>query len=146
MTVMGRYFMNWPMMPGMKMMGKKATTVVMVEEMIGPATSLEPSIAACCRDLPMEAWRKMFSTMTMPLSTSMPRARIRLNSTIMFRVTPSSCSTKKDRSMEKGMARDTKKELRRPRKSRVTPRTSRKPENMLFSRSLTMSLISLEPS
>ena len=34
-TVMGRYFMNWPTMPGQNSSGRKTISVVTVEEMIG---------------------------------------------------------------------------------------------------------------
>ena len=58
----------------------------------------------------------MFSTITMALSTSIPRARMRENSTTMFRVIPSTFRVMKVRSMEKGMATPTKNEFRNPRK------------------------------
>ncbi|OHE65030.1 MAG: hypothetical protein A2Z99_17775 [Treponema sp. GWB1_62_6] len=134
------------MIPGMKTMGKKARQVVSVEEKIGTAISFMPSTEARNRVFPIEAWRNMFSTATMPLSTNIPRAMIRLNSTIILRVIPMACSTKKDISMEKGMASETNRALRKPRKKMVISSTSTKPENMLFSRSEMVSLMNLDSS
>ncbi len=42
MRVIGRYFMNSPMMPGQMAKGKKAANVVAVEAMMGQATSPTP--------------------------------------------------------------------------------------------------------
>ena len=80
----------------------------------------------------------MFSTTTMALSTSMPRARIRLNSTTMFRVNPTSCRTTKEISIDSGIAIPTNGAVRTPRKNSSTATTSSNPEMMLFSRLLTM--------
>ena len=41
-TVIGRYFMNWPTMPGQTRSGMKTISVVMVEEMIGQAILCAP--------------------------------------------------------------------------------------------------------
>jgi len=52
--VMGKYFMNSPMIPGQKSMGKKAARVVIVDPITGQATSPVARIAAdtvgtpCC--------------------------------------------------------------------------------------------------
>ena len=54
MRVMGRYFMNSPIIPGQKIIGKKAASVVRVEPITGQATSLVAFMAAstlgtpCC--------------------------------------------------------------------------------------------------
>jgi hypothetical protein len=56
-TVMGRYFMNSPMMPGQKMSGANATTVVSVEDVTAPATWSVPSAAAVSASLPSPRWR-----------------------------------------------------------------------------------------
>ncbi len=123
-------------------MGKKARQVVKVDVNTGAAISEVPSMAASRRDLPMVPWRKMFSTITMPLSISIPNARIRLNNTTIFSVTPISCSTVKERSMEKGMANATKREFIKPIKMIVMSKTSKKPLNILFSKSEMISRIS----
>ena len=41
-TVIGRYFMNWPTMPGQTRSGMKTISVVMVDEMIGQAMRCAP--------------------------------------------------------------------------------------------------------
>ncbi len=84
----------------------------------------------------------MFSTTTMALSTSMPRARIRLNSTTMFMLMPRMPMTMKLRSMLRGIDVATKPALRTPRKNISTASTSSSPLMMLFSRLLTMSWMS----
>ena len=82
----------------------------------------------------------MFSTTTMELSTSMPRARISEKSTTMFSVMPRACSTMKLMSMDMGMATATKDALRVPMANSSTASTRIRPVMMLFSRSATMSL------
>ena len=76
----------------------------------------------------------MFSTITIPLSTSRPRARIRAKSTTMFSVTPLSQIQRIPISMESGMAIPTKRALRRPRKNSSTTTTRITPEIILFSK------------
>ena len=52
MSAMGRYFMNSPIMPGQKIMGAKAHTVVSVEVITGVATSCVPTRAPALADIP----------------------------------------------------------------------------------------------
>ena len=77
----------------------------------------------------------MFSTITMALSTSMPVASTRLNSTIMFSVVPQTAISVKPISSESGIASPTNTALRTPRNTSRTATTSTKPEKMLFSSS-----------
>ena len=84
----------------------------------------------------------MFSTMTMALSTSMPRARIRLNSTTMLRVIPIAWMTMKLTNIDMGMASPTNQLLRKPMKKSSTRTTRIRPLRMLFSSSATMFSIS----
>ena len=86
MSVMGRNFMNSPIMPGHNSSGTNTATVVAVLAMIGQATSPMPFLAARIGDCPSLIRRWVFSITTMPLSTSMPRASTSAKSTIMFRV------------------------------------------------------------
>jgi len=46
MSVIGKYFMNIPMIPGQNIKGRKAANVVAVEAIIGMATSAAPYFAA----------------------------------------------------------------------------------------------------
>ncbi len=141
-TVMGSHFMKPPMRPGQKTSGPKAQTVVRVEAMTAADTWWVPSRAASTALLPWPRCRKMFSTITMALSTSMPRARMRLNSTTMLRVMPKMRSTTKVMSMENGMATPTNSELVKPRNRNSTATTRIRPLMMLFSSSWTMVRIS----
>jgi hypothetical protein len=86
----------------------------------------------------------VFSTTTIALSTSIPSARIRLNSTTMFIVKPISCMMLKESSIESGMAIPTKDALATPRKKRRTATTRMSPETMLFSRFETIFRISAD--
>ena len=52
MRVIGKNLMNSPEIPGMKINGKKAAIVVMVEVVTGTAISLTPIIAASTRFFP----------------------------------------------------------------------------------------------
>ena len=74
----------------------------------------------------------MFSTTTMPLSTSMPRASTKAKSTITLKVMPKAFRMAKLKNMDSGMATPTKRALRSPRKKSRTPTTSRTPRMMLF--------------
>ena len=62
----------------------------------------------------------------------------------MLSVMPSAWIIAKDMSMEKGIARATKKELRKPRKRKSTEITRSRPVRMLFSSSETMLRMSLD--
>ena len=84
--VMGRYFMNSPMIPGQKTMGKKAASVVRVEPITGQATSPVAFMAASTRGMPCCMYRYIFSIITMALSTSIPRARVKENKTTIFKI------------------------------------------------------------
>ena len=64
----------------------------------------------------------------------------------MFMVTPRSPRTRKESSIDVGMATPTKTEVRTPRKNRSTPTISSRPERMLFSRLLTIMRMSRDMS
>ncbi len=109
-----------------------------------PATSLVPSMDAVFRSAPSSTCRYTFSTITIALSTSMPRAMISAKSTIMFSVIPKKEMKTNARSIESGMASATKKELRTPMKKSSTPTTRSRPVMMPFSSSPTMSLTNFD--
>ena len=56
-SVIGKNFMNSPMIPGQKIIGKKAHSVVMVELIIGQPTSLAAIRADSIRPFPSCMWR-----------------------------------------------------------------------------------------
>ncbi len=86
----------------------------------------------------------MFSTVTIPLSTNIPKARTKEKSTITFNVTPIAFKIRKDMSIERGMATPTNKAFLKPRKKRRTPTTSMIPNTMEFKRFETMSRVLLD--
>jgi len=79
----------------------------------------------------------MFSTTTIPLSTSIPKANTKENSTIVFRVMPIALKMKKLINIDSGMAIPTKRALRNPKKNIKTNTTSNIPKMIEFSRSAT---------
>ena len=76
----------------------------------------------------------MFSTTTIALSTSIPNARIKLKSTIMFMVMLKTFSTMNERNIDAGIEIATNTEVPAPRKKRRTATINISPETMLFSR------------
>ena len=129
-------------MPGQKIMGKNAAMVVAALAMTGHITSLLPTIEAISRLLPSWRWRKMFSTITMALSTSIPTARTREKSTIILSVNPNNRSIKNVIIMERGIADATIKALRIPIENKTTSKTRIRPDRILFSRSETIMTMS----
>jgi hypothetical protein len=85
-SVIGRYFMKSPMMPGQNSSGENAAIRVMVAAITGPAMRLAASSKACSFGMPSDMRRSANSVTMIASSTSMPTARIRLNSTIMLMV------------------------------------------------------------
>jgi hypothetical protein len=141
MKVMGRYFMNSPIMPGQKSSGTNTITVAVVAAMIGMVTSPTARRVAFMAGSPLVMWRWMFSTITIPSSTKRPSARIRAKSTIMFSVTPNALSSVKEMNMDMGIAKPTNSALRRPRKSMSTPTTRITPSTMWFISSSTLTRV-----
>ena len=76
--------MKSPMMPGQKSSGENAAMRVMVAAITGPAMRLAASSKASTRFMPSDMRLSANSVTMMASSTSMPTARIRLNSTIML--------------------------------------------------------------
>ena len=130
--------MNSPAIPGIKIKGKKAAIVVIVEVVTGIAISLVPNTAASIRFFPACLWRKMFSTITMALSTRRPSERIKLKRTTMLRVKPITLRIIILNRKERGIAIATRSALLIPITSSRTKKTSTNPLNILFSRSLTI--------
>ena len=79
----------------------------------------------------------MFSTTTIPLSTSMPSASTNENNTITLNVMPRALRIMNDINIESGMATPTNRALRNPRKNNKTPTTSKTPKMMEFCNSST---------
>ena len=83
----------------------------------------------------------MFSTTTIPLSTSIPRASTKENNTMVFRVTPKAFRIRKDIIIESGMATPTNNAFLSPKKNSSTKTTSITPKIILISRLDTCSLV-----
>ena len=129
--------MNSPIIPGQRARGMKAASVVAVDVIMGMATSAAPSFAAWTGVYPWLRNLYMFSTVTIPLSTSIPNAKTKANRTMKFRVTPIEFSMKKLKSILKGIAIPTNKAFLKPKKKVKTRTTSKTPKMMEFSNSLT---------
>ena len=69
-------------------MGKKTTMVVSVEATMAPPTWAVPVITASLIGIPSSFLRKILSTTTIALSTSIPAPNTRPPSVIMLRVNP----------------------------------------------------------
>ena len=82
----------------------------------------------------------------MALSTSIPRARIRLNNTIMFIEMPRILSIMNERNIDAGIEIATNTEVPAPRKKRSIATIKISPETMLFSRLDTITSISSDIS
>ena len=115
-SVTGRYLMKLPTIPGQNISGKNAASVVAVDEIMGIAISLVPFLTAFSLFTPCSIIRYTFSITTMALSTSIPSASTRLNSTILLMVYPICFKTRNEISIDIGMARPEKMALRRPMK------------------------------
>ena len=88
----------------------------------------------------------MFSTITMALSTSIPKAIISEKSTIILSVIPIACNTIKDISILNGIITAAKSEFSFPKNKKSTKNTNIKPVIRLFSSSCTIALISFDIS
>ena len=128
--------MNSPIIPGHKAKGTKAANVVAVEAIIGQATSPIPFFVASIALNPSSINLYTFSTTTIPLSTSIPRARTRENNTIIFKLTPAALRRINERNMEKGIAIPTKRAFLSPKKNSNTKTTRITPKTIEFSKLL----------
>ena len=124
--------------------GKNAARVVAVEAIIGQATSPTPCFAAWILGIPSSISLYTFSTTTIPLSTNIPSAITRENRTIVFSVTPKKFRIINDKNIDKGMAIPTNSAFLNPRKKYRTVTTNMTPKIILFSKSATIVLVSLD--
>ena len=86
----------------------------------------------------------MFSTITIPLSTNIPKASTNENNTMTFRVIPIELRIRKDMSIERGMATPTNNAFLNPKKNSNTPTTRIIPRIIEFSRLETISLVTFD--
>ena len=95
---------NCPASCRMNRTGTNTATVVSVEATMAPLTSRPPSTAARRRPLPISRWRKMFSSTTTALSTTMPVAKARPASMMTLSEEPRTSRTTKVVTMDTGIA------------------------------------------
>ena len=101
-------------MPGHNANGKKAISVVAVEEITGQAISPIPTLEACTRGIPFFIFAKTLSTTTIPSSTNNPNPITNPKSTIVFRVNPKAERMVNAIIIESGMAAPTNSEFLNP--------------------------------
>ena len=143
-SVIGSHCMNFPIIPSHMIKGKNAARVVAVEAIIGQATSPTPCFAACILGIPSSISLYTFSTTTIPLSTNIPSAITREKRTIVFSVTPKKFRIINDKNIDRGMAIPTNSAFLNPRKKYKTVTTKMTPKIILFSKSATIVLVSLD--
>ncbi len=106
-----------PAMPSTKTMGRNTATVVRVEATTAPPTSAVPLMAAAYRDCPICFLRKIDSSTTIELSTSMPMPRVNPPSDMMFSEMSSLYMATKVATTEMGMLVAMIRVLRRSRRN-----------------------------
>ena len=136
-NVIGKYFMNLPIVPGHKAKGKNAINVVAVEEITGQAISPIPILDACTLDNPFFMLANTLSTTTIPSSTSIPNPITNPKSTIVFKVNPKAERIVKAINIESGIAAPTNNEFRNPIVNINTIITKTIPKIMWFDNSST---------
>ena len=124
MSVTGSMPMNSPGTPGQKSMGRKAQSVVAVDDTTGQNMRFAASVKAAIGPVPSEMRRSAYSTTTMAPSTSMPTARISPNMTMLEIVIPTTAMIAKQRRNEVGIAKPTRSAERVPSAASTTIITS----------------------
>ena len=125
---------SWDVIPLTKTKGKYTATVVKVEAITAPTTSWVPSTAAWYLLLPMLRWRKIFSSTTVELSTTIPTDSANAANVTMFSVCPPKYSITKVDISESGMATPMIMVLRKfPRKIKITSMEITTAKNKLLS-------------
>ncbi|MNE29938.1 hypothetical protein D3C80_1234350 [compost metagenome] len=113
-NVIGKYFMNLPIVPGQRAKGRNAIKVVAVEEITGQAISPIPILDASTRLSPFFILANTLSTTTIPSSTSIPSPITNPKSTMVFKVSPNADRILKAINMDRGIAAPTNKEFLSP--------------------------------
>src|SRR6187402_1543149 len=135
--VIGKYFMNLPIVPGHNANGRKAISVVSVEEITGQAISPIPILEASILGLPFFILAKTLSTTTIPSSTSIPSPITNPKRTMVLSVNPNAERILNAINIDNGMAAPTNKEFLSPIVNINTIITSTIPKIMWFDNSST---------
>src|SRR5450759_2658978 len=104
-TVRPNCMKNCPVMPPMKLTGRKTAMIVAEQATTASPISSAASRAASKPLLPMRMWRTMFSISTMASSTSTPATSERARRLIWLSVKPFHCMKAKVGTADSGMAR-----------------------------------------
>ena len=136
-----------PMMPGRKVSGKNAATVVAVAAITGTITWSTPRIAAVRRDKPVSCCRrKLFSTITIAWSTISPRTSTSANSVLPLSVSPARLSAIKLTANVSGMPRAVISALRTPMNSSKITTSNTRPKSAFQTSTFRLSRIWIEES
>ena len=87
-SVIGRYFINSPAIPGQNISGRKAASVVAVDDIIGSDIFLDALAKASFTLKPSFIFLSAYSTTTIAPSTNSPTDKIRANNTTILIVKP----------------------------------------------------------
>ncbi len=128
--------MNSPTIPGQNSSGENAATRVIVAAITGPAIRCEARWNASRRSIPSCIRRSANSVTMIASSTSIPTARIRLNSTIRFTVSPAKSRIRIPIRNDDGIAMPMNSEARPVSANRITTKTRITAVSTLFCRSL----------
>ena len=136
-NVIGKYFMNLPIVPGHKAKGKKAIKVVAVDEITGQAISPIPILDAVTRSIPFFILANTLSTTTIPSSTNIPNPITKPKRTMVFKVNPKADRILNAINIDSGIAAPTNSEFRNPMVNINTIITSTIPKIMWLDNSST---------
>ncbi len=137
--VIGRNFINSPIVPGQKASGTNGASTTSVPESTGRNTSPAAILAALrMGTLPLSKTRCVFSITTIASSTTIPSASRNENRVIKFNVNPMVGNTRKAMKLETGTERPTKMAFVAPMKNISTIVTKIKPIMIVLIRSCTV--------
>ncbi len=133
LTTMGMTRMNFPMIPGKSINGRKAAMVVRIEVVTGAATSSKAASPASMAAMPRSIRAYMASTTTTASSTNMPNEITTPNRTMTFREWSNMYKTPKTPARVKGMPMPMRMAMLEPRNSQVVNMTRIRPTRAFFS-------------
>ena len=138
--------MNSPTTPGQKASGRKAQSVVAVDEVMGQNIRREAIRKASSGGLPSAILRSANSVMTIEPSTRRPTDRMSENSTTRLTVRPRPLRTRKAMKSDEGIATPTRAPARAPTTATSSITTRRIEETTLLPRSVSMLRICVDES
>ena len=146
LTTLGITPMKSPMMPGTNSIGMNAQTVVTSAAITGIPTSSMPVFAARMGGSPRSMCRWMFSATMIAPSTTIPSTRMKLKMTMFEMGTPAANKKIRPTAVLKGIAVNTRTEIRTPRDTVRITSTSVAPTAALEPSTENITRMSLEMS